>query len=64
MFCYFLPRLKLCINFDKKVGCTTFWAIFSQTHLVTLLGNGHRIGSRNSPETAARAKMTENNLKD
>jgi hypothetical protein len=26
---------KLCINFNKK-GLATFWAIFPQTHLVTL----------------------------
>jgi hypothetical protein len=24
------------INFDQKTGWDTFWAIFSQTHLVTL----------------------------
>jgi hypothetical protein len=24
------------INFDQKTGWATFWAIFSQTHLVTL----------------------------
>jgi hypothetical protein len=35
---YFLPRLKLCINFwQKYVGLGTFWALFSQTHLVTLV---------------------------
>jgi hypothetical protein len=26
-------------NFDKKTGSATFWAIFSPTHLVTLLAN-------------------------
>jgi hypothetical protein len=32
------PWLKLFINFDKK-GWATFWAFFSQTHLVTLPNN-------------------------
>jgi hypothetical protein len=27
---------NLCINFDKKIGRPTFWAIFSNTILVTL----------------------------
>jgi hypothetical protein len=31
---YFLPRKKLCSNFDKN-GFTGFWATFSQTHLDT-----------------------------
>jgi hypothetical protein len=26
-----------CINFDQKIGGATFWATFSQTHLVTLV---------------------------
>jgi hypothetical protein len=26
-----------CINFDKKLVWATFWATFSQTHLVTLI---------------------------
>jgi hypothetical protein len=30
------PRYQLCINFEQKMGWATFWAIFSQTHLVTL----------------------------
>jgi hypothetical protein len=33
----FIPWLSLSINLDKKVGWATFWKIFSQTHLVTLL---------------------------
>jgi hypothetical protein len=33
---YFWPRQKLCIAFGKEWGWTTFWAIFLQTHLVTL----------------------------
>jgi hypothetical protein len=33
----YLNCLKLCIKFDKKMGWATFWAIFSKTHLVTLL---------------------------
>jgi hypothetical protein len=32
----FLPREKSYIGFDKKIGWATLWAIFSQTHLVTL----------------------------
>jgi hypothetical protein len=32
----FFTREKLCITFDKKWAWATFWAIFSQTHLVTL----------------------------
>jgi hypothetical protein len=31
------PRKKLCIDFNKKWVWATFWAIFSQTHLVTLV---------------------------
>jgi hypothetical protein len=33
------PRLKLCINFDqKRLGLwRTFWATFSETHLLTLI---------------------------
>jgi hypothetical protein len=27
----------VCINFDIKRGCATFWAFFSQTHLVALI---------------------------
>jgi hypothetical protein len=26
-----------CVYFDKKMGWATFWSIFSQAHLVTLL---------------------------
>jgi hypothetical protein len=26
----------MCINFDPKRGLATFWAIYKQTHLVTL----------------------------
>jgi hypothetical protein len=36
---YFIQRLGLCINFDKKPGCVAFWVTFSQTHLVTLVVN-------------------------
>jgi hypothetical protein len=28
---------QLSVNFDKKMGWATFWAILSQTHLVTLV---------------------------
>jgi hypothetical protein len=28
--------VKLSINFDKKTGWATFWAMFANTHLVTL----------------------------
>jgi hypothetical protein len=34
---YFIPWISLGIHFDKKTGWATFWAIFSQTHLVTLV---------------------------
>jgi hypothetical protein len=37
-FGYFFPRKMLRINVDLKMGWATFWAIFSQTHLVTLVG--------------------------
>jgi hypothetical protein len=33
----FFPRYQLCINF-LKIGWVTFWATFSQAHLVTLDG--------------------------
>jgi hypothetical protein len=36
-FAYFLPLKKLCINFVQKMGWATFWAIFSQSHLGTLV---------------------------
>jgi hypothetical protein len=32
-----LLRLRLCNNFDKKMGWATFWPILSQAHLVTVL---------------------------
>jgi hypothetical protein len=32
----FIHEKKLCTNFDKKNSWATFWAMFSQTHLVTL----------------------------
>jgi hypothetical protein len=39
----FFLRQKLCThtctNFDQKMGSVTFWAISSQTHLVTLTYN-------------------------
>jgi hypothetical protein len=35
----FVPRSGLCINFDKKMDWATFWAAFSQTHLVTLFAS-------------------------
>jgi hypothetical protein len=35
IFGLLFPRCQLCINFDKK-GWATFWATFSQAHLVTL----------------------------
>jgi hypothetical protein len=31
------PTDKGMHNFDQKIGCATFWATFSQTHLVTLI---------------------------
>jgi hypothetical protein len=37
IFGYLFPWYKLCINFDKKTAWAKFWAIFSETHLVTLL---------------------------
>jgi hypothetical protein len=33
----FILSKKLCIDFDKKMAWAKVWAIFSQTHLVTLL---------------------------
>jgi hypothetical protein len=37
--CYFFPKYRWYINFDKKwFGLHTFVAIFSQAHLVTLVG--------------------------
>jgi hypothetical protein len=33
---YFIPQIKLSINFVKNNGWATFWATFSQTRLVTL----------------------------
>jgi hypothetical protein len=36
--CGFFPLLILSINFDKKNGLG-YWAIFSQTHQVTLPPN-------------------------
>jgi hypothetical protein len=33
----FFLRYKICINFDESKGWATFWAIFLQTHLVTLV---------------------------
>jgi hypothetical protein len=36
----------VCIHFGEKIGWATFWAIFSQTHLVTLaVTHDRRIGS-------------------
>jgi hypothetical protein len=35
----FFPRQKFRINFDPKMDWATFWAIFSPTHLVTLLAS-------------------------
>jgi hypothetical protein len=34
--CFNHRKSYACINFDKKVGWATLWAIFSQTHPVTL----------------------------
>jgi hypothetical protein len=35
---YFSTVISCCVfNFDKKIGGATFWAIFSQTYLVTLV---------------------------
>jgi hypothetical protein len=33
---HFFHKHRLCSNFDKKLDWDRFWAIFSQTHLVTL----------------------------
>jgi hypothetical protein len=33
---YLFPKYVFCINFEKRL-LATFWATFSQTHLVTLL---------------------------
>jgi hypothetical protein len=33
---HFFPRFKLCTKSLTKMGWATFWAIFSQTDLVTL----------------------------
>jgi hypothetical protein len=33
----FFPQQKLCTNVRGKNDWATFWATFSQTHLVTLL---------------------------
>jgi hypothetical protein len=33
---YYFHRKKLCVKFDEKMGWATFWAIFSQNHLVAL----------------------------
>jgi hypothetical protein len=33
---FFSGTYKLHINFDLRMGWATFWAIFSQTNLVTL----------------------------
>jgi hypothetical protein len=38
-FGYLFPQLRLCIDFLQKTGLASFWAIFSQTHLVTLLAH-------------------------
>jgi hypothetical protein len=32
----FVSEYRLCLSFEKKLGWATFWAIFSQTHLITL----------------------------
>jgi hypothetical protein len=37
LWCYFLTK-KIRINLDKIRVLATVWAIFSQTHLVTLIG--------------------------
>jgi hypothetical protein len=37
---YFVPRQKICIDSGKQNWLfNIFWAIFSQTHLVTLAGS-------------------------
>jgi hypothetical protein len=35
---YFFQRPNLGITFDKKMGWATFWATFSPSLLVTLVG--------------------------
>jgi hypothetical protein len=36
---YFFPRKMLCVDFAEKISWATFWAIFLQTHLATLIGS-------------------------
>jgi hypothetical protein len=44
----FFPQKMSRINFDKKMVWATFWAIISQSHLVTLAGRqGERTGGTN-----------------
>jgi hypothetical protein len=38
VFANFFNSVNSCINVYEKMGWATFWAIFSQTHLVTLIG--------------------------
>jgi hypothetical protein len=40
----YMSRYRLSIKFDKKTGWATLWAIFSQTHPVTLSGDSWRDG--------------------
>jgi hypothetical protein len=42
---YFLPWKKLCMYglIMSKMGWATFWAIFSRTHLVTLVPTGGQV---------------------
>jgi hypothetical protein len=39
IFGLLFPRLKLWVNFDKKIIWATFWTIHLQTDLVTLIGS-------------------------
>jgi hypothetical protein len=43
MFGLLIPWYKMGINFDKIICWATFWAIFSKTHLVTLVVARRRV---------------------
>jgi hypothetical protein len=46
-FWLLFPRLRLYINFDKKMNWASFWAIFSQINPVTLLTSADSEVSQN-----------------
>jgi uncharacterized membrane protein len=37
IWCYFFPSVKVMCSVLPKMGWASFWAKFSQTHLVTLV---------------------------